>query len=550
MDSSLSPGFPAAIDPEPRLPYGERPLPDYLACHARDRPAETAFNYYGRRVTYAEFDAAVDAFAGALAERGYGPDDAIVLYLHNVPQFSIALLGAQRLGVVPATPMPDGDEDLLEHYVERTDSRGLVIHDTHAETSDAVSERTGLEDVFYVRYETYLPEQPELPLPDQIRSAADEPHRDTDGNAVYLSDVVDEGAEPPPTDRSLDDRAMFMFTGGTTGRPKTVPFTYRDNLIGAASLGSAWELYDHGSHLLVYNVQRSPLFFSVLPQVVFGNTVVMLEQPEDEVVMGAIDAFDVEISMFRSPLVKRILDHPDRDSYDLTSMERLACLSFQTELTEEMADRWQAVTGSPTYEYTWGAVELHGTATFGNRMPVYEPGFVGIPLHGVDVVVRDIETAEPLPVGEVGELTVDHPAMCDGYHGNPEKTAEAFRDGFFYSSDLGRLTDEGYVYYLGRKREMIRVAGEHVAPRSIERLVESHHAVDSAGVVGVERGSEVALVCAVTLERTASTEDLERWIGEHVDEPYRRPDEVVHLDALPVSNVGKLDRDALEERLT
>lgn len=550
MDSVHSPSFPDGIEPEPLFPHGKQPLPEYLAQHATDHPEKTAINYYGRRMTFEEFDAAVDAFAAALADRGYSPGDTIVVYLHNIPQFSIALVGAQRFGVVPATPMPDGDEDLLTHYVEHTDAKGLVIHDTNASMGESVRERTALEDVFFVRYETYLPETPDIALPEHVRSAMQEPVKETSDNVDYMRDVLAEPATPPSVDLSLDDRALFMFTGGTTGVPKTVPFTFRDNLEGAARVGTVWESHVHDVHLLVYHMQRSLLFFSVLPQLVFGNTLVLLEEPDDETVMEAIQAFDVEIAMFRSPFVKRILNHPNRDEYDLTSMGRLACLSFQTQLTEEMADRWRAVTESPTYEYTWGAVELHGVATFGNRIPVYEPGFVGMPIHDAITVIRDVDTGEPLPVGEVGEITVNHPAMCEGYHKNPEKTAAAFRDGFFYTSDLGRLTDEGHLYYLGRTREMIRVGGEHVAPRAIERLIETHPAVDSAGVVGVTRDGETVLVCAVTLEQAATSEELETWLAEHIDETYRRPSTVVAMDELPVSNLGKLDRDALEAQLT
>ncbi len=547
VDSSQP--LPDGIEPNPLYPHGKRPLPSYLARYAAEQPDAPSIEYYGRELSFSTVDAAADSFAAALAARGYEPGDTIIISLHNVPQFSLALVGAQRAGVVPATPMPDADPDRLQHYVERTSAKGLLIHDTNASTAKTVRERTGLQDVFFVRYETYLPERSSIDIPEHVRSATDEPLHQDAADTRYLRDLLTTGASPPAVDLSLDDTALYMFTGGTTGVPKTVPFTFRDNLEGAARVGTVWESHTHDRHLLVYHMQRSLLFFSVLPQLVFGNTLVLLDRPDEETVMAAIETAEPHLAMFRSPLLKSILNHPDSDDYDLTSMERLACLSFQTQLTEEMAERWRAVTGSPAYEYTWGAVELHGVATFGNRIPVYEPGFVGVPVHDADIVVRDVDTGEPLPVGDVGEITVDHPAMCDSYLDAPEKTADAFRDGYFYTDDLGRRTENGHLYYLGRTREMIRVDGEHVAPRAIERVVETHPAVDSAGVVGVPRAGDTEVACTVTLDDELTPNDLAAWLATRIEDRIRRPSTITIMEELPVSNLGKLDRDALQSRL-
>lgn len=544
--------YPAVIDSEPEFPLGERPLHEYLRHYASTTPDEVAINYYGTEITYGELDEAIDTFAGVLSERGYGPGDTLLLFLQNCPQFYIGYHAAHRLGMRVSPCSPAAKTHRLEYQLNDGNVETILAMDAYADVLEEVRDETPVEDVVYTRLERYLPDEPTPPIHEEMTEAVDAPRRPTDEHTVYFGDVLE---ETPPAESfpetEMDDVILLQYTSGTTGLPKGCQHTYETICYKAASNATVCG-FDGSSRLL----EVMPIFhvagklFAVDTPLLHGGTVVLLTRYSPEAVMAAVDVHEPTDAWLTTPMVRGLLDHDDRAQYDLTSFERNPITSFGQALTADLCDRWESVTGANAFEAAYGLSETHTMDTFTRGLGIVEEGFVGRPAHGVDIVVRDWETHEPLPPGEKGEISVSSPSVMKGYWNKPDETEATLYDGYVLTGDVGKLTEEGYLYFLGRRKNMIKSSGYSVSPAEVEMVLKDHDGIDNAAVVGRDhetRGEEV--VAFVTLEGDSLTaEEIVEW-GKDELAPYKRPRDVVIMDALPVTDVGKLDRQALEERV-
>jgi long-chain acyl-CoA synthetase len=555
MVSTDESAYPDEVPSEPDFPLGERPLWEYLHHWASEAPDRPAIEFHGRTVTYGELDAAVENFAACLADRGYGAGDTLMLFLQNCPQFYVGYHAAHRLGmrVSPCSPM--SKEHRVSYQLEDGDVEVVLALDAYADVLDGVREDSPVEDVFYTRLESYLPDDPVPPLHEELVAAEAGERQPTDDHTVYLADALASSGTPPePPAQSMDDVILLQYTSGTTGLPKGCQHTYGTVLYKAASNAAVMNA-DRETRIL----EVMPIFhvagklFAVDTPLIYGSSVVLLARYGAEAVLTAVDAEAPTTGWLTTPMVRELLGHDDRDEYDLASFEHNPATSFGQALTEELCERWEDVTGASMYEAAYGLSETHTMDTFTRGLGTVEEGFVGRPSHGVDIVVRDWDTHEELPRGEQGEISVTSPSVMNGYWNKPEETEEAMLDGYVLTGDIGRMTEEGFLYFLGRRKSMIKSSGYSVAPAEVEQILKSHDAIDNAVVVGREhesRGEEVVAFVTLTPEATGEDvtgEALVEWASEEMA-AYKRPREVRIVDELPTTDVGKLDRQNLEER--
>lgn len=559
--------FPEGTPSEPEFPLGRRPLHEYLSHHAAEAPDRVAIDYYGTEVTYGDLESAIDSFATSLADRGYGRGDTLLLFLQNCPQYVVAYYAGQRLGmrVSPCSPMARAHR--LTYQLTDGEAAIAVAHDTAADLFESVADETPLEDVVYVRFETYLPDEPVPAVHEDMRRAIETERRpesspstpasSSDGPTVrYLDSILAETPpEPPEVDLDLDDVCLLQYTSGTTGLPKGCMHTYGNVLFVAASSATLQGLDAETRHLAVMPVFHvAGKLNAVDVPMVRGGTTVLLTRYETEPFVEAIEAHEPTTGWITTPMAREILESPASDEREMTSLETMPVTSFGQSLTEELCDRWERVTGAEMYEAAYGLTETHTRDTFTTGFGVVEEGFVGRPLYETDVVIRDWETHEEVPRGETGEISVKSPSLMEGYLNKPEETAAAFHDGYVLTGDVGRITEEGFLYFLGRRKYVIKSSGYSVAPAEVEEVLKTHPAIDNAAVTGREherRGEEV--VAAVTLADGAdpdlADDDLREWAAERLA-PYKRPREVTVLESLPVTDVGKLDRERLGDLLS
>lgn len=524
------------------------PLHQHLRRWARQAPDRAAYLWYGHPVTFAELDAASDAFAARLAALGVGRGDPLVLYLNNCPQYVMAHYGIQKLGAIacPCSPLNKAHE--LEYQLADLGARAIVAAEGLLDTVAAVRDRTALEHVFAVRYGDLLPAEPAIALPPELRP----------GLGWTLPAGVEDflgatrgGARPPEVPIDLDDDvALMAYTSGSTGMPKGAMLTHRNALFKTrAAAGAAGITADDVLLSVAPLYHIAGMLMGVDIPVLTGATTVLLHRFDPLAVLQAIERHRVTWWYSVAPMNLAVLAVPDAGRHDLSSLRYNSVTSFGVTYTEALAERWRALAPNcASAEASYGLTETH-------TMDTYMPpdgvrwGTHGRPVPGNEVRILDPETNAPLPPGELGEIVLRSPGTFKGYWRKPEATAATLRDGWVHTGDLGRLDADGYLTFVGRLKEMIKVSGYSVFPEEVETILAKHPGVAQVAVVGMpdpERGEAVRAFVVPRPGHPADAAALVAWARDNMA-PYKAPREVRFLDALPATGAGKVLRRLLKD---
>src|SRR5690606_32091281 len=243
-------------------------------------------------------------------------------------------------------------------------------------------------------------------------------------------------------------------------------------------------------------------------------------------------------------MLPAIMDDPECQGFDLSSLRKCPATSFGIRTSPELAERWLAFSGNGrVYEAGYGLTETH---TFDSVTPpdAIRWGTNGRLLPGVECRIVDVETRQPLPHGEQGEILLRSPGCFKGYWNQPEKTAETLVDGWVRTGDIGHLDPDGYLTLSGRIKELIKVSGYSVFPEDVESILAMHPAVEQAAVIGVEDASKGQVVAAFIVIRQGTELEaatLVAWCRENMS-AYKVPKIVEFRDALPMTPSGKVKR--------
>ncbi|MCW2607122.1 MAG: acyl-CoA synthetase [Frankiales bacterium] len=470
------------------------------------------------RLTYAELDVRIDRVAGALHARGLRQGDRLALLSHNCWQFVVLSFATARLGVVlvPVNFMLGADEVafILEHsgataFVAE-DALGTVAEQAVVGTAVRVLGRIALAGSGLDGWED-------------------------------VQAWVDEGGEVPDVLVADDDPLRLMYTSGTESRPKGVLLSSRALMWQYVScvVEGGLEASDVELHALpLYHCAQLDVFLG--PNLYLGGTNVLLPGPDAATVLRTLAAERVT-KLFCPPTVWiSLLRHPDFDSTDLSSLDKgyYGASPMPVEVLRELQERLPHVRLWNLY----GQTELSPLATL---LPPHEQlshaGSAGRAVLNVETRVVDDDDVE-VPRGEVGEIVHRSPQATLGYYRDPEKTAEAFRGGWFHSGDLGTMDAEGRVTVVDRKKDMIKSGGENVASREVEECVYALDGVAEVAVFAVDHPTWVEAVTAVVVPRAGSglqPQDVLDHCRQHLA-GYKRPKYVVLADALPKNPSGKI----------
>lgn len=549
--------YPDALDTEPKFPLGERPLHEYLEYYAKETPAKTAINYYGREISYAEWNEASAKLASHLVNRGCKKGDVLLLYLQNTPQIYIGYYAAYKLGmkVSPCNPMTK--RRALEHQINDTSADIIFTHDTVSDILSDVRKSTSLEHVIYTRYETYLPEKPVPELHEDMIDAIQRKRKPDSESEVYFEDVLSTAdSTPPDTQISMDDISSILYTSGTTGLPKGCMHTHRSTLFAVASYATMWEFEKSDRH-----ISLNPVFHiagkthGLDAPLIHGSSIILLSRYELESLLTAIDVYRPTVWKSSFSIITDILGYSGLDEYDLTSLQRVPTVAFTETVTADNIYQWMEITGSEMAVNSYGLTETHNGVTLLNKINRLEEqarGLIGLPSYSVTISIRDPETHEVLPRGREGEICINGPSLMTEYHNNPAATSDVFHNDYLLSGDLGYLCNEGFLYYLGRIKNMIKSSGYSVSPFEAAQILETHDRITNATVVGrphEKRGEEIVAFVTVSDDTVLANELLE-WSVDNMA-AYKRPREIVILDSLPQTNLensAKVDRQKLEEQ--
>ena len=544
-------------DVRPSLgPYPDKTLLDYLRALAAEHGNKAALLFKGATVSYARLEAESDAFGAALVAMGVRKGDRVALLLPNCPQFLVAEFGIWKAGGIVVALNPTYSERELEQALDSTRSSLAVVLTPFYERVKHVQGRTGVRHVIPTSIKEYLPAQ--LRLLFTLLKEKKDGHRITPqaGDPWMRTMVRQHLGQRPSVEVTPDDRAVILSSGGTTGTPKGVVGLHRHYVAAGLQLH---EWTKSAQEPWVDNIMLPlPLFHvyanvGVQPMAFVGpNPLSLVPNPRDITdVLATIKRVKPAFFNGVPTLYTAILNHPDvrAGKVDLSSIK--LCFSGASALMAETKKQFEAATGARLvegYSLTEGMMACCVNPVKGTN----KIGSIGVPISDVQLRIVDADTgATPMPAGEVGEMILRAPQFMSEYWNNPLETAETLRqhDGetWVHTGDLGYMDDDGFVFIVDRKKDLIKTSGFQVWPREIEEVISAHPAVLEVGVAGVPDPvkGEVAKAWVVLKPGEKATEDEVRAYCRQRLAPYKVPGRVEFRTDLPKTMVGKILRRAL-----
>lgn len=551
--------WPEGLPREPHYPQGEKTVVDYLSAWAATHPDKPALQFYGYELTYAQLDDLSTRFANALRGLGVKPGDGVSVFMPNCPQFHIAYFGIFKAGAVHMPISPLSKEMELRHQMGDSKPKVAFCFDGLLPVMAPVCHELGIPHLIATSYAEIRPEHPVATLPELF----DGPKRELSDGVLDFFPMLDAASSTPLEEAPrLDDLAALNYTSGTTGLPKGVMHTHR-NLIGtmAAFYPTAFGVVSaQGSDKVMLNYL--PEFWiagentGLLLPIYAGATLVLMARWDAEAFMELVDHYKVNEAVLLVDSVDEVLNHPELGKYDLTSLTDTPCISFIKKLNSDYRKRWRELTGVAMHECAYGMTETHTCDTFTRGFQAYDfdlsfaPAFLGLPVPGTEVKICDFATGKLMPLGEEGEIVIRTPTMMKGYWNKPEVNATLFEDGWYRTGDLGMLTAQGFIRYLGRRKEMLKVNGMSVFPTEVESMLGQHPSIASCGVIGRPDESKGQVPVAFVTLKEGYDEDensLREWCKKSMA-VFKVP-EIKIQEKLPMTATGKIRKTELEKQL-
>ena len=516
----------------------------------RDRPA---YKNFGKVLTYGQIDELSAAFAGYLSgELGLKKGDRLAIMLPNLLQYPIVLFGALRLGLTVVNTNPLYTARELHHQLEDSGAKALVVLDNFAATAEQALDGTQVKSVIT----TAVGDMIGFPKGNIINFVVKSIRKEVPAfklpMAVRFKDTLARGKSHPmpKTDVGHDDIAFLQYTGGTTGVAKGAMLTHR-NMVANMLQADAWisGSAKAGEEIIVTALPLYHIFSLTANGLVFtrmGALNLLITNPRD------MKSFVKELSKERftaitgvNTLFNGLLNTPGFADLDFSALH--LSLGGGMAVQRSVAERWKKTTGITLAE-AYGLTETSPAACI-NPLDLKEyNGSIGLPIPSTYVQIWT-DDGQVLPVGEVGELCIKGPQVMKGYWNRPDETAKVLdANGWLRTGDIARMDENGYLYIVDRKKDMILVSGFNVYPNEIEDIVMRHPGVAEVAAVGIddEHSGEVVKIFVVRKDPALTEEALREYCRENLT-GYKRPKQIEFRETLPKTNVGKILRRELRD---
>lgn len=527
--------------------YPRVPAQDILQISAGTNPDKAALNFYGTEMTFWELRQQALRMANALGAIGVQKGERVGLHLPNCPQYIIAYLATLSLGAIAVNLNAMYTADELKPMIENTGMTTLFTFDLVLPAIRTVCQEVNIPRIVVTRVTDYI----------KGMGVSTPKDLELEEGWHHFSTLMDNCSDTrvPRVQIASDDPALIQFTGGTTGIPKGAVLTHA-NIVAATFQCSLW---GNPTMTLIPPERRSVL--AVLPYFhVYGNIVAMnwamancatqILVPRfvlDEL-MGLLANFN-EITFFPTvpTLITALINHPKATELNLA--KKLGLLNsgaapMPVELIQQVRDM------GIFFSEGYGLSESTSLGISNPVLGLKKVGSIGVPFPDNDVRLVDIDKGvEDVPQGEPGEIIMKGPLIMKEYWNNPEETANQLRDGWLYTGDIATEDEEGYIFIVDRKKDMIIAGGFNIYPREIDEVLYQHPKVMDAVAVGIPheyRGETIKAYIVLKPGETATEDEIMDFCKQKLA-AYKTPKLVEFRDALPKSIIGKVLRKVLRE---
>jgi crotonobetaine/carnitine-CoA ligase len=462
--------------------------------------------------TWRDFDREVNRAAHLLLARGLKPGDRFNLHLGNCPEFLVFWLAAAKTGTVMVPTNPVSTPEEMAYILGHSEARLAVTEPRVGEACRAVRARcSALLDVVDCR-----------PLEPLLKGLPD---------------------TPPDVAVASSDEVSMQYTSGTTSRPKGVLLTHGNYLYGGEVMARTMRAAPDDRHVIVL-----PLFHAgaqlhaFIPMLLVGGSVALMERFSAGRFVDQVIRHEATLAALFAAPIRMLLAQPRRPEDGAT---RLRAVSYAQNVTPQQFEEWHQRFRAPLLQI-WGMTETMSLPLMQPLDLPPKPLSMGRPVLGYDVKIVD-ETGREVPPGTVGELVVRGTpgvSLMKGYFKNPEATAQTLRDGWLWSADQAWIDGEGYFFFVDRKKDMIKRAGENVSASEVEETLKEHPAVFDAAVVGVPdpvRDQAIKAYVIVTDGASATAEELIAWCRNRLS-AFKVPETVEFRATFPRTSVGKIQK--------
>jgi long-chain acyl-CoA synthetase len=542
-------------------PYPERTIVDYLSEAADKWPRRAALLFKGAKMSYADLDKLSDRFAGGLLQLGVKRGDRVGICLPNCPQFLIAEFAAWKIGAIASPFNPTYSDREMESALNATGAETLIVLNRSYSLLKSIQPRTSVKRIVATNIKEYLPLK--LRIGYTFMKEKKEGDRITikPGDCRFTSLIsMGRGSRQALAPAGLDDPAVILMSGGTTGTPKGVVGTHRGMTIAGVQL-QAWlhSILEEWNDTIMLPL---PLFH------VYGNTgvqslalinhnpVALIPNPRElRDVLHEINEVKPAFICAVPTLLIGLMSHTLTRSGKVDWHPIKLCFSGAAALMAETKKRFEELTGGVIvegYSLTEAQMAVVANPVRGEK----KIGSVGMPLPDVEVRILDPENGHtPMPQGEIGEIVIKAPQLMQGYWHRPEETREMLQsdaDGkhLLFTGDLGYLDSDGYVFIVDRKKDLIKVSGYQVWPREIEEVISGHPSVAEVGVAGLPdkmRGERAKAWIVLHPGEEITSAEIKAYCRERLV-AYKVPSHFEFVPELPKSGAGKVLRRILQQR--
>ncbi|MBI2835378.1 MAG: long-chain fatty acid--CoA ligase [Acidobacteria bacterium] len=511
-------------------------LASIIEQHAAKRPERDAVICGGVRLTFRDLDRAANRLANGLLARGVTAGDHVALTAPNVPAFVTSYFAILKLGavVVPLNVLFKPRE--IAYHLRDCDARAFLCFDPGPSLPLIDMAKAAVEVVPSCAHFVTMP-------------ASAEVRRDVEGS-IGLDALIEGQPDTFETHRTLpDDTAVMLYTSGTTGQPKGAELSHMNmvfNAMVARLLVTA--VLDNSTEGRNASLVTLPLFHSTgqsaqMNATLFGgDPIVLLPRFDPAATIETMHRERIAHWVGVPTMYWSLLQYARENHVDTSGIAkhlRVAC-SGGAPMPVAVMTEFEKTFGVRVLE-GYGLSETSPVAAFNHLDRPSRPGTVGQPLFGVEIRCVD-DSDLPVKPGERGEVVIRGHNIMKGYYKRPDATAEAMRNGWFHTGDIGVFDEDGYLAIVDRKKDMILHGGFNVYPRELEEVIMTHPAVSLVAVVGVpdpKYGEEVKAFVVKRPGVEVSEEELLNWCGTQFAS-YKTPRMIEFRETLPISPTGKI----------